>query len=468
MVQVTTRNAVDSTFSRFLLLEGAIWTTLAFGVNQLFRLATSVILARLLAPDLFGIMQIVYSLRTGVELVSDVGIGQNIIYNKHGNDPDFYDTAWSLQVIRSVLLWFIFSVAAVPAAAFYDAPILVAIIPIAGFAIVLGGLSSTSRFLLQKRMKYSTLTLFDAVVSSISSAAQIIWAYLSPTIWALVFAPLVGVAALMIGSHLLLPEVRQKFRISRQYVAQILSFGKWIFMSSIIYFLSTNFDRLYFAKVIPLNLLGVYGIARAMSELFSAVVLQLGNSVIFPFVAAHSHVPRAELQSQVAPSRMRFLLIAGFGLSLFASNADLVIRMLYDQRYRDAGWMLPILVIGAWFSTLANINESTLLGIGRPSYGALANAGKFAFLVVGIVWGVAWYGVFGGVIVVALGDLCRYFPILAGQRREQLSFATQDALATLAVFGQILFWEWLRSISGFGTSFDGLPVDLFAMARWAG
>jgi hypothetical protein len=70
--------------------------------------------------------------------------------------------------------------------------------------------------------------------------------------------------------------------------------------------------------------------------------------------------------------------------------------------------------------------------------------------------------------VVALGDLCRYFPILAGQRREQLSFATQDALATLAVFGQILFWEWLRSISGFGTSFDGLPVDLFAMARWAG
>jgi O-antigen/teichoic acid export membrane protein len=448
------RRGIEMTISRILLLKGAIWTVVAFGITQFLRLTTNVILARLLAPELFGIMQVVYSLRTGVELISDVGISQNIVYNKDANEPDFYNTAWSVQLIRSVLLWFVFSAAAVPAARFYHSPILVTIIPIAAFAIVLGGLSSTSRFLLQKRMKYGTLTTFDAAVALVSSAGQVVWAYFNPTIWALVLGPFVGLAALTIGSHFIMPGVRQRFYISRRYVAQILSFGKWIFASSIIYFLSTNFDRLYLAKTIPLALLGVYGIARTLSELSSTIVLQLGSGVIFPFVASHSHMPRTELRAQLAPIRLKFLLAAGVGFSLFAATADLAIGLLYDQRYRAASWMLPILIIGSWFSILSNLNESTLLGLGRPNYSFLANGGKFAFLLIGLTLSVAYYGVPGGVMAVAGSDLCRYVPILFGQVRERFSFGRQDLLATLAVFALIALWEWLRWLSGFGTSFD--------------
>ena len=110
------------TISVRFLLTGTVWTTGAYGVGQVLRLATNVALARLLAPELFGIMLIVYSLRTGVELISDVGIGQNIVYNKNADDPDFYNTAWSLQFIRSVVLWLVFLAAAVPLAQFYQSP----------------------------------------------------------------------------------------------------------------------------------------------------------------------------------------------------------------------------------------------------------------------------------------------------------------------------------------------------------
>src|SRR5258708_17782105 len=89
------------------LLRGAVWTIGAYGLAQVLRLATNVFLARLLAPELFGIMLIVNSLRTGIELLSDVGIGQSIVYHKNANDPDFYNMAWSIQAIRSVLLWLV-------------------------------------------------------------------------------------------------------------------------------------------------------------------------------------------------------------------------------------------------------------------------------------------------------------------------------------------------------------------------
>ena len=61
------------------------------------------------------------------------------------------------------------------------------------------------------------------------------------------------------------PIFKQKFYLSRKYVGQILHFGKWIFISSIVYFLSMYIDRLYLAKVVPLELLGIYGIARSIS-----------------------------------------------------------------------------------------------------------------------------------------------------------------------------------------------------------
>lgn len=454
--------------SRIPLLSGAIWTLVQFGVTQSLRLVTNIILARILAPELFGIMQIVYSFRTGVELISDVGISQNTIYNKDANDADYYNTAWSLQLIRGILLWLIFCVAAVPVSRFYQSPILVLVMPIAALAFVLGGLSSISRFLLQKRMRYRTLTIFETIVALIFSVVQVILAYFSPTIWALVFGSLVGAATIMIGSHFVLPDVRHKFFISRHYALQILSFGKWIFASSIIYFLSTNFDRLYLAKAIPLGLLGVYGIARSISDLVSWLIMHLGNSVIFPFIVSHSHIPRTELRSQLASIRMRFLFITGFGFSFLAASADLAIRMLYDQRYQAASWMLPILIIGTWFAILSNLNESTLLGLGRPLYSAAANGVKFGFLVIGLPLSVARFGVLGGVVVVAISDLCRYIPILIGQTREQFSFGGQDLLITLAVFGLVSFWEWLRWALGFGTSFDAFPIDisqLFGMAR---
>ena len=277
-----------------------------------------------------------------------------------------------------------------------------------------------------------------------------------PTIWALVIGSIVGTGLTTIGSYFLLPDIKQRIVISRKYFREIMEFGKWIYLSSLVYFFSMNFDRLYLAKVIPLSLLGIYGIARNISELSSSLVSRLGGTVVFPFIASQSHIPRAELRRQLASIRLQFLLIAGFGLSLFAAVADLLVNVVYDHRYQSAGWMLSLLVMGAWFSILANLNEATLLGFGRPSYAALGNGLKFAFLVLGLIVAVPKYGMLGGTIVVAAADLLRYFPIYAGQVRFRFSFGAQDIAVTVITFGLIVLWEYLRQLCGYGTSFDGL------------
>jgi len=441
------------------LLRNAVWTVGSFGLSQGLRLVMNIILARLLAPELFGIMVIVNSLRTGIELLSDVGIGQNVIYHKDGNDPEFYNTAWTLQLIRGIVLWPVAAALAFPIAAFYQIPVLLYIIPITALSTVLGGATSISRVLLQKRMQLGRLNAFEAIIAIISFVAYLLFAYLTPTIWSLVWGGVFGSLAAAAGSYLLIPGIKQTFSLSKKYTREILNFGKWIFISSIVYFLSTNFDRLYLAKVVPLEVLGVYGIARSISEMINIIVLRLGNYVLFPLIAQHAHRPRAELRAELISIRAKFLFMAALGLSLLAAVADLPIKILYDQRYEAATWMLPVLVLGAWFSILANINEATLLGLGKPSYSAVANASKFAALLIGLPLGVKSFGLIGGIFVVGLADLPRYIPILIGQRSQNFSFGMQDLFATAGVCVLVVFWGTLRWAAGFGTSFENLHMS---------
>ena len=152
-------------------------------------------------------------------------------------------------------------------------------------------------------------------------------------------------------------------------------------------------------------------------------------------------------------------MLAVLGLSLFTVVADLPVKILYDQRYQEAAWMLPILTIGLWASILCNINETTLVGFGKPQYSAIANSIKLAYLVVALPLSFANYGVLGAVVVVAASDVPRYFPILIGQIRERFSFGFQDLCFTVIMFVLIAIGEWLRWLAGFGTSFADLPLQ---------
>ncbi len=110
----------------------------------------------------------------------------------------------------------------------------------------------------------------------------------------------------------------------------------------------------------------------------------------------------------------RGLATADYLLRPLAAFGNLIVGFLYNPRYAAAGWMLPILIVGAWFAILGGINESMLLGFSKPAYVPLALAVKMGVLLVGLPIGFACFGVVGAVTVVALSEAIRYFPIVVG------------------------------------------------------
>jgi O-antigen/teichoic acid export membrane protein len=412
------------------LVQRLGWTTFSYGFAQVLRLVNNVILARLLAPPIFGLMAVVNAVRTGVELLSDVGILQNIISNPNGDDPLFYDTAWTLQVMRGLALAVFSILLAVPIARFFNYPELAAIMPVASLFFIFTGFESTARGLVQKRLQIARVCMFQIILGTVTLAAHVIAALITPTVWALVFGSVATGAASLILTFLYIPGIRHRFIIDPASARQLMKFGKWVFLSSIVYFFAMNFDRLYFAKQISLSQLGVYGIARSLSDMVSLFVQRCSGFVLYPTVAAARLEP-VELRKRILRGRRTLLFAAASFMGCFLALSDLIVGLLYDARYREAAMVLPILCVGVWFNILSSTNDAILMGLSRPAYPALSNAAKLLTYVIGVPLAFFFYGFTAAVAVIAAGEFVKYVTLWMLSHKEHLRFGRDDLVLTI-------------------------------------
>jgi O-antigen/teichoic acid export membrane protein len=420
------------------------WVSMSYGSVQLLRLLNNVILARILAPPIFGLMAVVNAIRTGVELLSDVGIMQNIISSPRGEEPSFYDTAWTLQAVRGLVLAALSMILAVPISRFFNYPELAIILPIASLFFVFTGFDSTARPLVQKQLKVARVSLFDIGVGVISLVAHVTIALITPTVWALVLGSVVTGAATLIASFLFIPGMRHRFIVDPQSARQLLRFGRWVFLSSIVYFFAMNFDRLYFAKQISLSQLGVYGIARSLADMLSLFVARASNFVLYPSVAAAGLAP-VDLRQRLLHGRRTLLLAAAVALGAFLALSEIIVRVLYDARYAEAGWILPVLCVGVWFNILTSTNDSILMGLARPAYPALSNLAKLITYVVGVPLAFFFYGFVAAVAVISVGELVKYAALWVLSHKEHLHFGRDDLVLTAAfIAAALVVGEFMR------------------------
>lgn len=437
-----------------IAIRGAVWTVLSYGTSQVLRLGSNLILTRLLFPELFGLMALVNTFLIGLQLFSDIGLGPSIIQNKRGDDPEFLNTAWTLQVLRGCLLWIASILLAVPIANLYAEPQLKLLIPIIGINTFISGFNSTSLFTLSRHIELRTLSIFEITVQLVSLIVMVTWASLSPTIWALVAGSIVATLFKMMWSFFLIPGKPNKFTWDKSAAKEIFSFGRWIFFSTAVTFIGTQADRLILGKLLSFELLGIYGIALTLALIPNAVTSALSGKVLLPTFSKLIHLPRETFRNKMLRNRRYFLLAGLVSVALLASFGDQVILFLYDSRYSQAAWMLPILALGIWPNLLLETCQQSLMALGKPKYLAFGQFFKCIHVVVGIPLAYHFMGILGTVIVVALNDLPLYIAVNYGLWRERLFCIKQDILATLLLIILLGLILMARSFLGFG-----LPIS---------
>ena len=197
------------------VLRSASWLMIGYGGSQALRLASNLILTRILFPEAFGLMALVSVVTVGLSLFSDVGIGPSIAQNTRGDDPGFLNTAWTIQVVRGFGLWVLTALLAWPAAQFYGAPELLIYLPIAGAGLAIAGFNPTRIETAHRHLLAGRVTALDLAGQVIGLTAMIALALATQSVIALVLGGLIQAAAKLLLCHYGLPGAANRFRWER-------------------------------------------------------------------------------------------------------------------------------------------------------------------------------------------------------------------------------------------------------------
>ena len=457
---------------------GALWTVGGYAAVQAMRLGFNLALARMVAPKAFGVMALVNLVILGLQMLSDLGIRQCVVRHARGADPDFLNTAWTVQVVRGAILWLIAALLAWPIAVVYGEPDLLWLVPLAGSAAFVGGFTSTAVFTLSREANRGPLVRREVGVFAVT-IALVLTALTTMHHWVPAESHVAAQLAVIAGGAVFsavgevalsytLPSVsRPRFAWDGDAGGHLVGFGGWVLVSTACTFAAAQADRLVIG-VLSLETLGVYHIAWVLAMLPPLLASALGYHLLFPRLA--SALRDGEPLATAFDRAHRVLtLFAGWMVTGAVCLGPAFIGLLYDDRYRDAAGYIQLLSVTAWVTAFLLPGEFALLALGRPRSLAVGQGVRLAFLPAFLWVGYSLAGIDGLILGTAAGELVRYLVIARFLAGVGVNVLGVDLGRTVAAIGIVLGYRVAQPVlfAGFCPLLQPLAEGIALTAVWA-
>jgi O-antigen/teichoic acid export membrane protein len=403
---------MDTTRGRKNIIKSSVWVFGSQIGGQVLRLVSNLVMTRLLVPEMFGVMTIANTVIIGLALCSYIGLHHNIIQNVRGDEPDFLNTAWTMQVIRGFLLWLIALLIGIALyfanqigfvsehSAYADASLPV-IIAVLAFMPLIGGFESTKLASASRHMLVGRLAVIELSCQILGLLTMVAIALVHQSIWALVIGTMVTSFAKVIASYIALPGPRNHFHWEKEAVHDLFHFGKWILLTTIMGFFVKSGDKLVLGALVSPQVLGIYSIAAFMTMALQDVLYRWSQAVALPVLSrvrreGDIHALHDAYYRFSFPFNLATLFLAGF---LFNAGY-VVIDMLYDSRYIAAGQMIQILSV-ALIGARTILAEQLFLALGKPKLAVPMNVIQLIVLFGAVVPAFNYFGINGSLFVIA-------------------------------------------------------------------
>jgi O-antigen/teichoic acid export membrane protein len=432
----------------------SLWTLGAYAGSAAVRFSSNIVLSHLLGPATLGVVVVAQAVRSGAELLTDMGFEQNVVHSPAGGDERFLNTVWTLQIIRGLLIAIVVAALSPFLAHFYRIDVLILLAM--STAPLIGSLNSTSIFSLAKTLDVRGRNIVELGAEAAGLVFIAVLAFALRNVW----APIIGILLTLVARSAIsyaFPHPKHRLVLDRVHARDIFGFSKWIMLSSLALYAAIYIDRLFLGRVVDLAMLGVYGLARAISDLPQTVAGRLAFQIVFPFIAQNREGLDASARAELSKTRGLFLLVVGLGVGMVAAWSDWAVKILYGDRYLAAGWMLSILLAGGWIGTLNSLNEAIVFGRGRPQNVGLANVVRIAVMAAALTGGFVLWGLPGAVAALPVAEGVRYGMLFLAQKQAGVTFVRQDALLTFGITAMVAGWIVLRLALGLGTPWDHMP-----------
>ncbi len=412
------------------VLRAGLWLLSGHAMTQVIRLASNLIMTRLLAPEMFGLMSIAVLIIYGVHMVSDLGLRQGIVRHQRGYEPRFLGTTWAVQIIRGCLLW---SVGLAFAATLYLSqqahlldpgkvyadPLLPWVIAFISAMSFISGFESTKIAMSNRGLAQGRIAQIEVLCQAIGAACMIAWAWVDRSIWALVAGSIVSNLVRTMASHFLIPGQPDRLAWDRESLREIRHFGKWVFGASMLLFAANSGDRLLLGGLVSPELLGLYAIGYLIVDAVNQVFVRLFAAVSFPALSEMARERPEALKKAYYRLRLPIDVFALFVAGMLFTAGDALVALLYDDRYMVAGHVIQILSISFIFSRYG-ATEACCLAFGEPRILFAQNAVHGFVLYAGLPVAFHFFGFDGALWTIGIYKAFGLLPLIRFQRRHGL------------------------------------------------
>lgn len=420
---------------------------------QFLRLLSNLVLTRILFPEAFGIMALISVIMVGLSMFSDVGTSPAIMRSPRGDEPEFLNTAWTIQIIRGICLWLAACALAYPVALIYGEPMLMQLLPVAALSLLIAGFNPTKLESANRHMQAGRVTLIELAVQVTGLIIAITAAWALQSVWALVISGLAAALTHLVLLNRFLPGPRNHLRWEKAAAHELIHFGKWVFLSTICGFFVAQGDKLLIGKYLSLEAFGVYNIGYFLASfplLMGGMVIQ---KVLVPIY--RDSPPAASRENFLTLRRMR-MAATGLLVSLLLIVAALgpwMVDLLYDPRYASAGAVVTLLACMQIPMVVTLTYDRAALASGDSRDFFYLSLVRAVVLLVMLALGLSYWGLIGAILGIGLAALLTYPAVVWLARRQGAWDPLHDIAYTGLGLGAsamllVLHWETIQTISG--------------------
>jgi len=353
----------ENSLSRKVIGSG-LWVGSSSVVLNIVTLIRSVVLARLLAPEVFGLMAICYVVIKAVEVFTQTGFSAALIH-RQGKFEEAKDTAFTLIVIRGFLLALIVFLVSPFIAVFYEKPILNIVIQVIAISFIFNGFRNINTIAQQKELNFKKLVYLEQVVAFLNTIVVITVAYYFRNIWALVIGHVSASFIGMVFSYILIPG-GPKFKFDKKIALELFHYGKYITGVTIVLFAATEIDNALIGKLLGVEALGFYFLAFMLANLPTTHISKIANKILFPAYSKLQNNYTALSEAYLRVIKLIGNIVIPASVGIMVLSADLI-TIIYGEKWQGAIAPLQILCVFGGVRAIAAINGYLLNGIGKPN-----------------------------------------------------------------------------------------------------
>lgn len=395
--------------------------------NDALGFATSLILAKLLVPEDFGVVAAAAMIIEMLQIFKDLGLSQALIYRQE-DVHRATDTAFLMVVVLNVVIFLCATLVSPLAGKFFDNSQVALVIVVIASNLIWTSIRSIPDALITKELAFHKLLVPEILPAMTGSIVGISMAYKGFGAWSLVVRSVIVSAGgmMLIWAY---TSYRPKWNFDWKIAKELLSYGKYIIGSSIVLVAAYNVDKLMVSKFGGVAALGIYVMATKIANLpiseFSHIICRL----MFPVFTKMRQDLYLLRQSFLKTMRYNCFITFPMAIGIALYGPDLI-HAIYGDKWSGMAVPLQLLSVAALFRSLSVIIHETFKATGSPRF-----MQRFVTLRFVIIAGIGipvimWYGLIGmcGVVVAAYGVVlvCESIKV-----SEQLNLARIDILTAL-------------------------------------